>query len=214
MVDFYLQPGVDTKDRMLNELQEALENDVNAPLYEQRIENGYRPVFGEGKPTAQIMFIGEAPGSREAVFGRPFIGAAGHLLHDLLKMERIDRRNVYLTNLVKDRAPEGRNPTLMEIQHYACYLEREIEIIQPMLIAPMGKLCMDYVLRRFNVEHESARIVELHGQVLLGHAEYGRVKIVPLLHPSAALYDSSCLRTLARDIRVVRSVASELWLLD
>lgn len=200
--------------QQLHALFEEIESDVHAPLYHERLGNGYRAVLGEGKPGARIMFIGEAPGAREAVFGRPFIGAAGHLLHDLLKMQRIERRQVYLTNLVKDRAPEGRNPTHAEIAHYAQYLEREIAILQPLLIVPMGKLTMEHILHRFHVPHEHARIVEMHGQVLSGTADYGKVKIVPLLHPSAALYDSSCLRTLAQDIRVVYRVASELWLLD
>ncbi len=213
MVDIDSQTRTDTKGQRFEELHRALETDTHAPLYSQRMENGYRPVCGEGSPDAQIMFIGEAPGAREAVFGRPFIGAAGHLLHDLIKLYKIDRKYIYLTNLIKDRTPEGRNPVESEINHYARYLEEEIDILRPLLVVPMGRLTMSYVLSRFRVPHENARVVDMHGEVMVGQADYGRVKVVPLLHPSAALYDSRCMKTLAHDMRVIHAVATELWLL-
>ena len=90
----------------------------DSPLYEYRIKNKYFPVIGEGSHSAKIMFIGEAPGKNEAETGRPFCGAAGHILDELLESASLDRKEVYITNVVKDRPPENRDPNPNEIEFY------------------------------------------------------------------------------------------------
>jgi DNA polymerase len=211
-----VQIAVKTENKVdqLTELYAALERDHTLPFYQERIKNDYQVVLGEGTPAATIMFLGEAPGSREAVFGRPFIGAAGHLLHDLLKLEKIDRKRIYLTNMVKDCLPENRKPSAEASRPYIPYLEREINIIQPMMLVPLGRFAMEFAFHRFQASVSDARINDLHGQAIKGYADYGEIVLFPLYHPAAALYDPMHLRTLAKDFRTLKAVASEMWLLD
>src|SRR5687768_17220991 len=95
-----------------------------SPLFEYRKSNGYFPVIGEGDHDAKIMFIGEAPGENEAKTGKPFCGRAGKVLDDLLNSVGIDREDVYVTNIVKDRPPKNRDPLPEEIELYAPFLDR------------------------------------------------------------------------------------------
>ena len=110
-----------------------------SPLYEYRTSNRYYPVIGEGSHDANIMFVGEAPGKNEAETGRPFCGAAGKFLTELIEGIGLKREQVYITNVVKDRPPENRDPTPEEIEIYAPFLDRQIDIIQPKVIATLGR---------------------------------------------------------------------------
>src|SRR3989344_9619517 len=106
-----------------------------SPLYDYRKRNNYYPVIGEGNHDALVMFIGEAPGKNEALKARPFCGAAGKILDELLGSIGVKREDVYITNIVKDRPPENRDPTPEEIGMYAPFLDRQIDIIAPKIIA-------------------------------------------------------------------------------
>ena len=114
-----------------------------SPLYAYREEKGYLPVIGEGAPDAEIMFIGEAPGAQEAKSGRPFVGNAGRVLDTLLESIGLERANVYITNIVKDRPPQNRDPHVGEIELYRPFLLRQIDIIQPRVIATLGRFAME-----------------------------------------------------------------------
>ena len=94
----------------LRKIKDEIINAKNSPLYGYRIKNKYFPVIGEGSHNAKIMFIGEAPGKNEAETGRPFCGAAGHVLDELLESIGLNRKEVYITNILKDRPPENRDP--------------------------------------------------------------------------------------------------------
>src|SRR3989344_4714607 len=98
------------------------------------------------------MFIGEAPGKNEAATGRPFCGVSGRILDELFVSAGIDRKNVYVTNIVKDRPPANRDPLPEEISTYARFLDRQIDIIQPKVIATLGRFSMDYIMRQFGLE--------------------------------------------------------------
>jgi DNA polymerase len=214
MMNEVMQVDVAVQEQKLYTLYEQIEADTHLPLYSERLENDYHVVLGEGKPGARIMFVVQSPSSRDAVFGRPFIAAQGHLFHDVLKMTRIERRHIYLTNLVKDTTPHGRPPTHAEITAYAHYLEQEIEILQPLLIIPMGRLTTDYILQYFQATPKSIYTHNAHGQVFEGYGSYGTIKIVPIMNPSSALFNSHSLRTFYLDMQVIRKVAQEAWLLD
>ena len=97
---------------------------VASPLYAYRVDNDYLPVIGEGSHSAKIMFVGEAPGKNEAKTGRPFCGRAGKVLDNLLASVGIDRQDVYVTNIVKDRPQGNRDPLPEEIEIYAPFLDR------------------------------------------------------------------------------------------
>lgn len=180
---------------------------THSPLYAYRTENKLYPVIGEGSHDAEIMFIGEAPGKNEALTGRPFCGAAGKFLDELLGGVGIARGDVYITNIVKDRPPENRDPTQEEIAVYGPFLDRQIDIIRPKVIATLGRYSMAYVMNKLSLEHSLDSISRLHGTVHQGKTQSGMsVTVVPLYHPAAALYNGSLRSTLAKDFAVLKRV--------
>lgn len=196
-----------TKASDLATLAAELEALTESPLYGYRVENGYRPVFGEGDPDAAILFIGEAPGASEAKSGRPFVGASGRVLAELLAGIGLARADVYITNVVKDRPPDNRDPTAAEIALYAPILERQIAIIQPRVIATLGRFAMDFVLRRFDAPQQGRKIGELHGQPIPLQAPYGPITLLPLYHPAAALYNPDQRGVLEKDFQELFTVS-------
>ncbi len=187
---------------------EKIKNEVwnlkKSPLYAYRTENNYFPVIGEGSHNANIMFVGEAPGKNEAKTGRPFCGAAGKILDELLATVIIDRKNVYITNIVKDRPQMNRDPLPEEIEVYGPFLDRQIEIIKPKVIATLGRYAMGYIMKKFGLDLELEPIGKAHGKVYTAQASYGPIEIVTLYHPCVAIYNRSTLDTLKKDFEVLR----------
>ncbi|RPI52827.1 MAG: uracil-DNA glycosylase, partial [Chloroflexi bacterium] len=169
---------------MLEAIAAEVRDLVESPLYGLRREQGYLPVVGEGDPDARIMFIGEAPGAEEARKGRPFVGAAGRVLEELLASIGLERSGVYITNVVKDRPPGNRDPVAPEIKLYGPFLVRQIEIIQPRVIATLGRFALAFVLTHLGSDVRP-RITDLHGQPIDLQAPYGPVSVVPLFHPAS-----------------------------
>ncbi len=178
----------------------------DSPLYKYRTENQYFPVIGEGSYDAKIMFVGEAPGRNEAKTGKPFCGAAGKILDELLASVGINRPDVYVTNIVKDRPQENRDPTPEEIKIYGPFLDRQIEIIKPKVIATLGRYAMGYVMKRFGLEAQLETIGEAHGKAYDAKVSYGEIKIVTLYHPCAAIYNRKKLPMLVEDIQVLKGM--------
>lgn len=143
------------------------------PLHQGRT----RAVPGEGPPNAEIMFIGEGPGFHEDRQGRPFVGAAGQFLEELLAGIGMTREQVYITNVVKCRPPGNRDPLPNELSACAPYLDRQIELIKPRVIVTLGRFSM---VRYF----PGASITKIHGQP----KRVGNMLVVPLFHPAAALH--------------------------
>ncbi|MDX1662571.1 MAG: uracil-DNA glycosylase [Candidatus Promineifilaceae bacterium] len=175
-----------------------------SPLYDFRIENDYHVVVGEGDVDADLMFIGEAPGAQEAKSGRPFVGASGRVLNELLETIGLDRDDVYITNVVKDRPPDNRDPHVVEIELYTPFLMRQLEIIEPKVIATLGRFAMEFVLEQFDVPRHGQKISDLHGQPMGIEAPYGPVTLIPLYHPAVALYNRSQRSTLEEDFQVLK----------
>jgi uracil-DNA glycosylase len=192
------------------ELMKKIKDEVvalkNSPLYGFRIENKNFPVIGEGSHNAKIMFIGEAPGRNEAKTGRPFCGAAGKILDELLEGAGIKREEIYITNIVKDRPPQNRDPLPSEIEIYGPFLDRQIEIIQPQIIATLGRYAMSYIMPKFGLEFELEPISVNHGKVFDGQASYGNIKVVPLYHPAVAVYNSHTKDQLKKDFEVLKDL--------
>ncbi len=145
-------------------------------------------VPGEGPPNAEYMFIGEGPGFHENEQGRPFVGAAGRFLEELLASIGLTRQQVFIGNVVKCRPPGNRDPLPEEIQACSRYLERQIQAINPKVIVTLGRFSM----ARF---FPNARISEIHGQ---GRHVNGRL-VVPMYHPAAALHQPSLRREVESD---------------
>ena len=155
------------------------------------------PVMGEGNPDAKVVFVGEAPGRREDETGRPFMGAAGQLLERLLTSVGLRREDVYIANIVKCRPPNNRPPTPREIEACSQHLERQLEIIGPRVIAPMGNTAIGWMTNRFGLK--SVRISVMHGHEIEAEAPWGRVVLFPLYHPAAALYTKELEKIMEKD---------------
>ncbi len=175
-------------------------------LADHRRENDYHAVLGEGSHDAKIIFIGEAPGQNEAKTGRPFCGAAGKLLDRLLESIGIPRASVYITNIVKDRPPGNRDPLPSEIETYAPFLDRQIEIIQPKCIATLGRFSMEYIMRKFVHPRAPEPISRALGKSYEAETSWGTMKIVPLYHPAAAIYNQSLVDTLKKDFQILKTI--------
>lgn len=133
-------------------------------------------VFGDGNPDCDVLFIGEAPGKTEDELRRPFVGRAGQLVNKMLGEIGWKREDVYITNIVKRRPPENRDPLPEEIEAYKPYLTRQIEIINPKIIATLGRFSMNYFLPFAKITRDQGKEFELDGRI-----------IYPILHPAAAL---------------------------
>lgn len=189
----------------LRKIKDEVVNLKQSPLYRERIQNKVFPVIGEGNHHAEIMFVGEAPGRNEAATGRPFAGAAGRVLGELLNSIGVRREDVYITNIVKDRPTNNRDPLPDEIALYGPFLDRQIEIIQPKIIATLGRHSMKYLMEKFGLAHELQSISKIHGKVYEAEAPYGKIKIVPLYHPAVLLYNSVSKEELLKDVKVLKS---------
>lgn len=191
------------RSEQLRAIRDELLEFSESPLYEYRKSNNYYPVVGQGSHFARIMFIGEAPGKNEAEQGRPFCGASGRLLDEMLAAIGLDRETVYVTNIVKDRPPENRDPTPQEIALYAPFMVRQIHIIQPEVIATLGRFSMEFILDLFDSPAKGGKISSLHGRLLTAKVDYGPIHIVPLFHPAVALYDPGKRKDLMTDFKTL-----------
>ena len=156
-------------------------------------------VPGEGPENAEVMFIGEAPGFHEDRQGRPFVGAAGQYLDELLGMMGMDRNKVYITNVVKCRPPQNRDPLPNEMEACRPYLDRQIELIKPKVIITISRFAM---MRWF----PDKKISEIHGKP----KRFGNLVVVPMFHPAAALHQPSLKATLEADFKRVPQILQEM----
>ena len=194
------------RTELLRKIKDEIINLKESPLYKERIKNNVFPVIGEGNHHAKIMFIGEAPGRNEAKTGRPFCGAAGKILDELLASVGIDRKDLYITNIVKDRPPFNRDPLPEEIKVYGPFLDRQIEIIRPEAIATLGRFSMDYIMKKFGLENQLKSISQMHGKIFEAEVGYGKIKIIPLYHPAVAIYNMTTKDTLIKDFQVLKTI--------
>ncbi len=152
------------------------------------------------------MFIGEAPGKNEAKTGRPFCGASGRVLDQLLTSIGLPRTDVYVTNIVKDRPTANRDPHPDEIVIYGPFLDRQIDIIQPKVIATLGRFSMAYVMNRYGLAHEIGQISNLHGRIFETKTSFGSMKVVPLFHPAVAIYNIHTKEILMQDFATLKKI--------
>lgn len=176
--------------------EDVLKADFNLAIL--RRKNNLFPVIGEGNHNAEIMFIGEAPGRNEAMSGRPFCGKAGQVLDNLLSGINISRSDVYITNIVKDRPPNNRDPLPEEIEEYAPFLDRQIKIIKPRIIVTLGRFSAQYILSKYRINNTET-ITKINGKVF----EADGLKIITLLHPASAIYDNEKQKMLVDGFNIV-----------
>jgi len=156
-------------------------------------------VFADGNPDADIVFIGEAPGKNEDLQGKPFVGAAGKFLDQMLEMIGLERKDIYITNIVKYRPPNNRDPLPEEKEAFLPFLNKQLDIIQPKLIVTLGRHSMDVLL-------PGLKISQVHGQPKRYHERV----YLPLFHPAAALYNGGLRQTLIDDFALIPDILKKI----
>lgn len=160
-------------------------------------------VMGAGNPNAAIVCIGEAPGKSEDEQGLPFVGAAGKFLNEMLAQAGMDRNDVYITNIVKYRPPNNRDPLPEEKAAFWPYLLRQLRIINPKVVITLGRHSMEYFL-------PGMKIGQVHGEAKRITFDNHALVVIPLFHPAAALYNGSMRQTLINDFLKVPEVIRQL----
>jgi uracil-DNA glycosylase family 4 len=179
----------------LTQLYEQIRSCTHCALHQSRT----RAVPGEGPQDAELMFIGEAPGFHEDRQGRPFVGAAGSFLDELLEMIAMHREGVYICNVLKCRPPQNRDPQPDEVEACRAYLDRQIDLIRPKMVVTLGRFSM---ARWF----PGARISRIHGQP----RKLGGRLYYPMYHPAAALHQPSLRSTVGEDMRRIPELLAEM----
>lgn len=158
-------------------------------------EYGLNPVPGEGNPDARILFIGEGPGFLEDQMGRPFVGQSGKLLRKTLAANGWLESEVFITNIVKFRPPENRDPHPAEIEFFKPFLDEQIKIIEPEVIVTLGRFSMHKFLG------EGVSISRIHGLAQKIEWNTRQIVIFPMYHPAAALRQGSVMRDFEEDFK-------------
>jgi len=157
-------------------------------------------VPGEGLENSRVIFVGEAPGEQEDLQGRPFVGAAGKLLTELLASVGLRREDVYITNVVKCRPPKNRPPRKDETAECRPYLDRQISLITPRIICPMGNSAIHSLM------DSDKSVTDLHGMPF----EIGKITLFPMYHPAAALYTFQLRKVMEEDFKKLRGLLDSL----
>ena len=188
------------KDEALRQIRDEIVHCQKCPLFRTRIY----PVIGEGNHDARIVFVGEAPGANEDKTGHPFCGRAGEVLNELLRTIGVERKDVYICNLLKCRPPANRDPQPEEIRACSPYLMRQIKIINPKVISPLGRYSMRFLMEKFGLKEEIQPISKIHGKVFPVRTLFGEQEIIPLYHPAVATYNINMMGILKKDFQVLK----------
>nr|QNO56573.1 type-4 uracil-DNA glycosylase [Methanosarcinales archaeon ANME-1 ERB7] len=178
-----------------------LEEEINKCQLCELGKTRKKVVVGAGSLSAKIMLIGEAPGYYEDLNGKPFVGKAGKILDELLESLGRKRAEVYITNILKCRPPGNRNPAAAEIKACTPYLDAQMRIIEPEVIATLGNFSLTYIFAKFGLA--SDKIGKIHGKVFTVGTIAGIKKVVPLYHPAVATYNPGMKETLKDDFKVL-----------
>lgn len=160
-------------------------------------------VMGDGNFDTDIVFIGEAPGKNEDEQGLPFVGAAGKFLNEMLASIGMERSDVYITNIVKYRPPNNRDPLPDEKKAFWPYLVQQLDVVAPKIIVTLGRHSMEYFL-------PDMKISQIHGQPKRITFGKNKVVILPLYHPAAALYNGGMRQTLQEDFNKIPKILEKI----
>lgn len=195
-----------SKQKEMEKIKQEILDCKKCPLYKTRV----KAVPGEGSLDAKIMLLGEAPGFNEAQQGRPFVGAAGKILDELLESVGIKRKSVFICNVLKCRPVtknmENRAPKPEEIKACTPFLERQIEIIKPEIVATLGNYATKFILEKYGLKDQIQGISRLHGKVFKVKTLFQSVKIVPLYHPAVATYHPNKKKVLLEDFKILKNL--------
>jgi DNA polymerase len=185
-----------TKQQKLDKIRQQILDDK---VCEDLARQATQLVFGDGNPEAELVFIGEAPGKNEDIQGKPFVGAAGKFLNEMLEMIGLKREDVYITNIVKYRPPNNRDPLPDEKAAFLPYLEAQLEAIKPKLVITLGRHSLNCFLPDLSISQVHGQPKRYKGQVYL-----------PLFHPAAALYNGGMRQTLIDDFEAIPAILKKI----
>jgi DNA polymerase len=184
-----------TKFEELHKLKDLMEKDDSLPL--KGVAN--KLVFGSGNTEAKILCIGEGPGRQEDIEGLPFVGQAGKLLDKLLLLAGVERKKVFITNVVHHRPPNNRDPLPDEISAYGKYLDQIIETIKPKIIITLGRFSMNKFL-------PDVFISQAHGKSF----KIGKIIVIPMYHPAASLRNGKILELEKMDFQNLKKILGKI----
>ena len=188
-------------------------------IQQQIIDDGVTPelaiqatqlVFGEGNPDADVVIVGEAPGKQEDLQGKPFVGASGKFLNQMLESIGFSREDIYITNIVKYRPPDNRDPSPEEKKQFLPYLQSQLEVIQPKILVTLGRHSMNCFLPDLQIGkvHGEPKRVKL--RLKNQSDDILEIIILPLFHPAAALYNPAQRQTLIDDFAVIPIIMNKI----
>ncbi len=191
------------KTELMNQLIDEIKDCQRCRLW-QKATN---PVPGEGSFKARLMLIGEAPGYWEDMKGRPFVGAAGRVLTELLHQINLSRDQVFIGNIVKHRPPNNRAPRVDEVSACASYLDKQIVIINPQIIVTLGRHATKYLLSKENIRVD--RISQVRGRVFTIKLDKQPYYVMPTFHPAALLYNARYKPEIQQDFLKIRQLLDQ-----
>ena len=193
-----------TKQTELEQLKKLIETNKLCP---ELAAQATQLVFGSGNVNADIVFIGEAPGKNEDLTGEPFVGAAGKFLNEMLASVGLQREDIYITNIVKYRPPENRDPLPEEKEAFWPYLLKQLLLINPKIIVTLGRHSGQAFIKdlRISADHGQPKRIEVTSE-----GKEASLLVLPLYHPAAALYNGSLRETLLSDFQIVTKLLQEI----
>ncbi|MBP9852767.1 MAG: uracil-DNA glycosylase [Patescibacteria group bacterium] len=195
------------KQQKLDELQQQIERPGITP---DLAAQATQLVFGVGNPDADIVFIGEAPGKKEDELGQPFVGASGKFLDEMLASIGLRRGDIYITNIVKYRPPNNRDPLPEEKKEFLPYLQAQLEIIQPKLVVTLGRHSGSCFLPDLHISSDHGQPKRAKLALKQAKDDMLEVVILPLYHPAAALYNGGLRETLLEDFARVPAILKKI----
>lgn len=196
-----------TKQARLDELKQSI---IEERITPELAESATQLVFGDGNIDSAVVLIGEAPGKNEDLQGKPFVGASGKFLGEMLEMIGLKREDVYITNIVKYRPPENRDPTPEEKKAFLPYLQSQLEIIQPKVIVTLGRHSMNCFLPDLQISKVHGQPKRVRLSLKKDSEDTLEVVILPLYHPAAALYNGSQRQVLIDDFALIPSIIKKI----
>ncbi|MDB5181285.1 MAG: Phage polymerase-related protein [Candidatus Saccharibacteria bacterium] len=196
-----------SKQQQLDEIRQKILDDNVTP---ELVETATQLVFGSGNPDAEIVFVGEAPGKKEDLTGEPFVGAAGKFLDEMLQSVNLQRKDIYITNIVKYRPPNNRDPLPEEKKAFLPYLQAQLEVIQPKVVVTLGRHSANSFLPDLQISREHGHPKQVQLAFRDDPSQVLEVIILPLFHPAAALYNGGLRQTLLDDFLTIPDIIKKI----
>ena len=187
-----------TLENKIIQLSKEIESCKKCKLYKTR----NKVVIGEGSINSKILFIGEAPGANEDIQGKPFVGRAGKILDELLNSINITRNEIYITNILKCRPPKNRDPLKKEKQVCTNFLDKQIKLINPRIIVPMGNHAASFIFKKFGLKYD--KITNVHGEIYKINTKSNLFIIIPAFHPAVSTYNPNTKKILFNDFKIIK----------